>query len=172
MMRCAIARETVHVCNWRYWCGTFWQYLVVLRETFEEVPAKILVVMLLLIVLVVVVIIVYAIILVMGMSFTYITSFIGVIKHLSLLLWSMLVQQKNVGISIDGAFVWISFAAVSKLGHSRSIHDAPVHSAIRGYRQCWKCEWKVFALYRCICSMTASQRSRVGIGMNLPESEV
>ena len=40
---------------------------------------------------------------------------------------SAVAQQYNTVPSIERAGVRIIFAAVSKLGHFRSLHDAPVH---------------------------------------------
>ena len=39
-------------------------------------------------------------------------------------------QWENAGLSIEKACIRIHFAAVSKIKHFRSLHDAQVHSAV------------------------------------------
>ena len=38
--------------------------------------------------------------------------------------------MRYAGLAIDSARVRTPFVAVSKLGHFRSLHDAPVHSVV------------------------------------------
>ena len=42
---------------------------------------------------------------------------------------SIVALRYNAGLSIESIWVRIPFAAVSKVGHFRSLHNAPVHSA-------------------------------------------
>ena len=45
-------------------------------------------------------------------------------------LWSAVAQRKNAGLTTERARVRIPLAIVAKFGHFRSLHDAPVHSAV------------------------------------------
>ena len=44
--------------------------------------------------------------------------------------WSTVALQQNTGLAIERARIRIPFATISKHGHFRSLHDAPVHSAV------------------------------------------